>query len=480
MLDVLRYSKVGTYSMLSKRFLVYMQPENQNIEYKERLNDKLEREVVGFLNSKLGGELYIGVADDGTIVGIDNADALQLAVADRLKNNILPSCLGLFDMLVEEHDDKQILHIHISAGQEKPYYIRQYGMSPNGCYLRVGAGLKQMDEAMISGLFSSRTRTSLRNIVSPRYGAHNFQQLKIYYQEHGLEINDEFLQNLDLYTPDGKLNMVAYMLADVNSLSVRFAKYAGTDKCDLLETQEFGYCSLLKAMDKLWDKIDVENRTMARVTGQLRREEKRLVDYTALREAFINAFVHNDYTTEQAPIVEIFSDRMTITSYGGLVHELSQEEFFNGRSIPRNRELMRIFHDMDWVEQLGSGIHRILRKYPKEIYEISEHFVVVTFKFAEPLTDDQGVSQQGGTKGSTEGGMKSGTIGGTKTYPELSFSLEQIVNLIVANPSVSIAEIAARTKKAKSGVQKQVKRLQEMGIIRRVGPNKGGYWEIVK
>lgn len=118
---------------------------------------------------------------------------------------------------------------------------------------------------------------------------------------------------------------------------------------------------------------------------------------------------------------------------------------------------------MDWVEQLGSGIHRILRKYPKEIYEISEHFVVVTFKFAEPLIDDQ-----------------SGTKGGTKTYLELSFSLEQIVNLIVANPSISIAEIAAQTKKAKSGVQKQVKRLQEMDIIRRVGPNKGGHWEIVK
>lgn len=73
-----------------------MQPENQNIEYKERLNDKLEREIVGFLNSKLGGELYIGVTDDGIVVGIDNADALQLAVADRIKNNILPSCLGLF------------------------------------------------------------------------------------------------------------------------------------------------------------------------------------------------------------------------------------------------------------------------------------------------------------------------------------------------------------------------------------------------
>ena len=113
--------------------------------------------------------------------------------------------------------------------------------------------------------------------------------------------------------------------------------------------------------------------------------------------------------------------------------------------------------------------------YPKEIYEISEHFVVVTFKFAEPLTDEQGVSQQSGTKGSTECGMKSGT----KTYPELSFSFEQIVNLIIANPSISIAEIAAQTKKAKSGVQKQVKRLQEMDVIRRVGPKKGGHWEII-
>ena len=92
-----------------------MQLENQYIEYKERLNDKLEREVVGFLNTKLGGDMYIGVADNGQIIGVDNADAVQLAISDRLKNNILPSCLGLFDINLEEREGKTIVHLHIAA-----------------------------------------------------------------------------------------------------------------------------------------------------------------------------------------------------------------------------------------------------------------------------------------------------------------------------------------------------------------------------
>ena len=313
---------------------------------------------------------------------------------------------------------------------------------------------------MINGLFSSRTRTSLRNILSPRYGEHNFQQLKIYYQEHTLEVNDAFLQNLDFYTSEGKLNMVAYLLADTNSLSVRFAKYAGTDKCDLLETQEFGYCSLLKAMDKLWDKIDVENRTMARVTNQLRREEKRLVDYTALREAFVNAFVHNDYTTEQAPVVEMFSDRLTITSYGGLVSDLTQEEFFNGRSIPRNRELMRIFHDMEWVEQLGSGIHRILRKYPKDIYEISEHFVVVTFKFAESLTDTSNVSQN---------------VSQSVSQRTLTERQSLIRQRIIENNTISARSIAEELGVNIRTIYRELKQLN----IHWIGSPKSGHWEFI-
>ena len=73
--------------------------ENNRTEFKEELNEKLEKEVVAFLNNREGGVLYIGVNDDGIPVGVSDLDGTQLKIADRLKNNILPSTLGLFDIL---------------------------------------------------------------------------------------------------------------------------------------------------------------------------------------------------------------------------------------------------------------------------------------------------------------------------------------------------------------------------------------------
>ena len=179
--------------------------ENEKVEFKSILNEKLEKVVVSFLNSKTGGDLYIGVNDDGTIIGVDNADKIQLAITDRIKNNISPTCLGLFDVYSEDMNEKTVIHIVVSSGTEKPYYIKSLGMSPVGCYMRIGSGVKQMDHVMIDRLYASRTRSSLRTIVSPRYANHTFAQLKIYYEEHGFQLNEVFIQNLDLYTADEKI-----------------------------------------------------------------------------------------------------------------------------------------------------------------------------------------------------------------------------------------------------------------------------------
>ena len=108
--------------------------ESNRVEFKATLNDKLEKEVVAFLNNPEGGLLYIGVNDDGQPIGISDVDSIQLQIADRLKNNIQPSCLGLFDICVEVIEDKSVLKIIISSGLEKPYYIKSKGMAPTGCY----------------------------------------------------------------------------------------------------------------------------------------------------------------------------------------------------------------------------------------------------------------------------------------------------------------------------------------------------------
>lgn len=92
--------------------------------------------------------------------------------------------------------------------------------------------------------------------------------------------------------------------------------------------------------------------------------------------------VHNDYyTNEVPPKFEIFADRIEITSAGRLPMGLSQTEFFNGVSAPRNKELMRIFRDVNMVEALGSGMARIRKAYSKKIYTFSENFIKTTVVF---------------------------------------------------------------------------------------------------
>ena len=170
------------------------------------------------------------------------------------------------------------------------------------------------------------------------------------------------------------MNYAAYLLADENNISVKLAKYSGDTRVDLAESNEYGYVSLVKATKRVLDKIDIENHTLTQITAR-ERKEKRLWNAIALREAIINAFVHNDYTREIAPKFEIFNDRIKITSTGSLSEGLSESEFFEGFSVPRNKELMRIYKDLDLVEQLGSGIPRILESYGKECFHFSDNFL---------------------------------------------------------------------------------------------------------
>lgn len=118
--------------------------ESNRIEYKKQLTNELEKEVVAFLNYKEGGNIFIGIDRDGNTVGVEDADNVQLVIKDRLRNNIVPSCMGLFDVLCEKKEAKDVVKIIIASGSEKPYYVRKNGMSEKGCFIRVGSAADPM------------------------------------------------------------------------------------------------------------------------------------------------------------------------------------------------------------------------------------------------------------------------------------------------------------------------------------------------
>lgn len=386
-------------------------------------------------------------------------DGTQLKIADRLKNNILPSASGLFDIITETVNGIDVIKIVISSGTEKPYYIRSQGMSPSGCYMRVGTATQPMTTAIIDDLYARRARATLRNIPSPRQDL-SFVQLKIFYQECGFALNDRFANTLELLTPDGKYNYVTYLLADENGVSIKVAKYAGTDKVELIENEEYGYCSLIKATNQVLEILRIENVTKTRVTST-RRAEQNLVEPVALREAVVKAIVHNDYTVEIPPVFEIFRDRIEITSYGGLIPRKSEEDFFGCCSMPRNRELMRVFKDIGLVEQLGSGMSRILRSYDRSCFEITDHKIKVAFAYPIKNTVNIAIGDENGDDRGDDRGDES-----------------RVLDAICENPSVTAKQLHAQLGISERRISRIVQSLKLTGRVVRIGSDRKGYWEI--
>ena len=361
-------------------------PETNRLEYKRELNSDvdIEKEVIAFLNYPEGGVIYFGIDKDGKVLGVSDLDSDMLKIKDRIRHNIAPSAMGLFDVVSETREGKELIKIIVASGSEKPYFKKKYGMTEKGCFIRTGTAAEPMSQVMIDKRYATRVRNSIGKIKSHRQDL-SFEQLRIYYDEKNKPLNKQFKRNLELLTESGSLNYVAYLLADENNTSIKVAKYKGTSRVDLIESNEYGYCSLIKATKSVLDKLDLENRTAATITYKERIDE-RFWNSIALREAVINAIVHNDFTREVPPKFEIFSDRIEITSTGSLPEGMTEAEFFEGFSIPRNKELMRIYKDLELVEQLGSGIPRILEHYDMTCFRFSENFLRMVFPTSGQVT----------------------------------------------------------------------------------------------
>ena len=429
--------------------------DNRN-EFKIKLTDNFEKEIIAFLNTN-GGNLYIGISDKGEIVGTNcNIDLLQRTIKDRIKDNISPSTLGLYDVVVEEFDNKKYIKIIVARGTEKPYYLKGMGMTPESCFVRIGSSVQSMSNEMINKEFGSRTKNSLKNIISPNQDL-TFTQLKIYYEEKGFEINDNFLKQLELYTPEGNYNYVAYLLSDNNTVSVRFAKYETDIAVNLIENEDYGCCCLIKATQNILDKLKIENKTFTKITYP-QRKEIYLYDYNSVREAVVNAIVHNDWTKEHAPKFEMFNNRIVISSYGGLQDDIEKQEFLSGFTLPRNRELMKVFRDLEYVEQMGTGIIRILQKYDKSCFEFFPNFIRVSFPYNKNTFDEQS----------------------EKIIFNFRVSSIQnsILTLIQEQPTITQDSLAILLNTTKRTIQRNIKELMDKQILRRIGSNRDGKWII--
>ena len=124
--------------------------ETENREYKRQITDDIEKAVVAFLNAS-GGEVHIGIDDNGNVYGVNNYDETVLSFIDRIKNNITPSAMGLFTVSPKTgKNGKVYIILKIAGGLEKPYFINKYGMSKKGCFIRIAQAFKGCQQIFIN------------------------------------------------------------------------------------------------------------------------------------------------------------------------------------------------------------------------------------------------------------------------------------------------------------------------------------------
>lgn len=333
--------------------------ENSNTELKEIYVNDIKKEVVAFANSD-GGTIYIGVADNGDVVGLENADSVMIQAANSLKDSIKPDVMPFVRISDAVIDNKRIVKIDVVPGTNKPYYLSEKGLKPSGVYVRKGSSSQPVSDEAIRELIiqtSGKSYETCRSMNQELSFVSFTEQMK----ERGIECGEAQFKTLRLIGEDNLYTNLALLLSEQCEHTLKLAVFQGTDKAVFRDRKEFSG-SVLKQLEEVFSVIDLYNKTKSSINGLLRIDRR---DYSeeVIREALLNCIVHRDYSFSGSTLINIYDDRIEFVSLGGLVKGLTMEAIHMGVSQSRNPNLAAVFYRMNLIESYGTGISKICRAY---------------------------------------------------------------------------------------------------------------------
>lgn len=333
--------------------------EDEIVELKEIYTPDLKKEVVAFVNTN-GGAIYIGVRDNGEIIGLDNPDFIMQQVSNALRDSIRTDVSMFTNMSLLKEEDRFYIKLEVSQGTKKPYYLSDKGLKPTGVYVRNGTTSAPASEDAIRMMIKATDGDSFEANTSLIQEL-NFSSLEKEMKRRNLEFTQVQMKNLGILTSDDIYTNMGLLVSDECKHSIKFAVFQGTDKLVFKDRKELTG-SLFSQLTDAYKTIDFYNGTKATFEDLLRIDER---DYPedAVREALLNAIVHRDYTFSGSTFINLYSDRLEIISLGGLVSGLSLEAAMLGASQPRNEKLASLFYRMKLIEAYGTGISKIISCY---------------------------------------------------------------------------------------------------------------------
>lgn len=336
-----------------------MYKEDQKTELKVELTKDIKKEVVAFANSN-DGTIYIGIDDNGNIIGLKNAEKDLEALSGMIRDGICSDLTLYTKIYIENIENKDIIIVKVNEAPNKPYYLAEKGLKSSGVYLRHGNVSVQASEEVIKKMLLESNSSSFENIISNNQDLH-FEYLKEVFKKHNIEINDNKFKSLNITNLNGQYTNLGLLLSDECPYSIKCAIFNGNNKIEFKDRKEFTG-SVLKQVNDTYEYLDLYNKTKGKIVGLERQDIRDYPEY-ALRESLLNAVIHRDYNFTGSILISLFDNHYEITSLGGLIKGISLKDLYTGVSESRNPNLANIFYRLRYVESFGTGIGRILESY---------------------------------------------------------------------------------------------------------------------
>ncbi len=464
--------------------------ESQNIEFKQSWRDEYLKWICGFANAQ-GGELYIGLNDKGSVVGLADARRLLEDIPNKIQ-----AILGIIcDIDLKKDNGLDYLKITVEPHSFPVSYKGQY-------HYRSGSTKQELKGSALDQFIMRKQGKHWDSVPVPRMGIKDldlrcieeFRQIAVNQQrldETSLgETIPDFLERLKLLDEKNNyLTRAAVLLFSrhpeyrVGGAFVKIAYFQ--NEADII-FQDVIEGDLFSQADRVLDLIMTKyTRALISYKGSIRHDTPP-VPKAALREAIHNAIVHKDYGSSIPIQIRVYGNKIRMWNASVLPEGWTLEKLIgNHSSKPYNPDIAAAFFRTGRTESWGRGIENIFTAcrnagVPDPVYELEINGLWTEFYFSKNYREQAaGLGQpDSDTKTGRETDIGFGMIS-EKIRNDFGKDVANTLILIKKNPEYTAAQISKLTGKSSRTIENYLKKLKDAGVINRKGAKLGGHWEIL-
>lgn len=349
---------------MTKLQTLLQQGENNAVEFKSAgvSVDGLAKEIVAFANT-LGGSILIGVEDNGSISGVNNAPQIEEWVTNICRQNVIPPIQVTIN--IERSDNSDVIHIEVPKGKDKPYQTNK-----SQYLVRVGTTNRTASPQELLRLFQQAGvfHFDATGIAKTTINDLNTSKLDKYFEQYGVDFSNEsdkerLLINTDLMTSEKEVTVAGLLVFGINpqkylhNASISFAHFMGNTLSDDLLDKQVIEGTLDYQIDKCLATIKNSIKHPSVIQGAKTVDTHFLYPEKVFREIIVNACLHRNYAILGSRIrVFLFDDRLEIRSPGRLPNTVTVEKMKAGVSYASNPVLLKFMENLRYIDKLGRGI----------------------------------------------------------------------------------------------------------------------------